>query len=640
MPLLAVSLVALFGFVALAVDVGRLSVASVQCQDAADLAAIAGARTLTTGSTANQAAATTNAQNAAIANPIRRPGPHGRRNRRHPRRLPLQLRQPDVRAAISAVGDRQLRSHPGDHHAPGAAARSPRSSGPSFSTLTATATAAYRPRDVAMVLDYSGSMNNESDIWNCESYLGSMENTPNNADPVFPQFGPYNPSFSANATLQCTSSDSRVGMCNITQAVMGVPATAADFYQNNFGAGAVSAFTPAANTCASPVSGDNYLTASGKCVLTWSDDVNPSSAFFPGYSNFKGYTQGPGYWGKTFFIWPPQPSGDWRKLYFELTSGAALNDNTQLWDSNGNWQDPPTNYIINYKAILNWIKNIGPNPFPSQLRAGNILYYSAIPSDVPAAAYDPTQPNSNITGVDGGTVDQRFWKEYIDYVIGVWLDPFGNIQNPGSPTCSYGPDFTAGSGKAVQISGPDYKYKSWYAAFIDPNDNPKRPRHRLWFGPMTMIQYMSDTGLLPGTTHDISMVVAKLGIAGALQDIQNNHPNDLVSLCMFSRPPFSGEPAAAGQFPYACNNLGNNYTNIGNSLWFPPNSSSADVRPWDVNDQLTPRAHGDYDCNTTTDYGLMLAYNQFSTSTTLQNATANSKSVAAGGFGRRAPRKS
>ena len=69
---------------------------------------------------------------------------------------------------------------------------------------------------------------------------------------------------------------------------------------------------------------------------------------------------------------------------------------------------------------------------------------------------------------------------------------------------------------------------------------------------MTMIQFMSDTGLLPGTTHDISMVVAKLGIAGALQDIQNNHPNDLVSLCMFSRPPFNGEAAAEGQFPYAC----------------------------------------------------------------------------------------
>ena len=60
--------------------------------------------------------------------------------------------------------------------------------------VTVTSTAAYRPRDVAMVLDFSGSMNNESDLWNCESYLGLYYNTPNNTDPIFPQWGPYNPS--------------------------------------------------------------------------------------------------------------------------------------------------------------------------------------------------------------------------------------------------------------------------------------------------------------------------------------------------------------------------------------------------------------------------------------------------------------
>ena len=412
--------------------------------------------------------------------------------------------------------------------------------GAKSSTITATAIAAYQPRDVAIVLDYSGSMNNESDIWNCESYLGSMNNTPNDTNPVFPQFGPYKPTFSPSATLQCTSSDSRVGMCNVTQPVQGFPALANDFYQNNFGSSAIAAFSAASTVCNAPTAGDNYLQASGTCVLTWSDAANPNSSFFPGYSNFKGYTQGPGYWGKTFFIWPPQPTSDWRKLYFELTSGAPLNDNTQLWDNTGAWQNPQGNYIINYKAILNWIKNVGPNPFPSQLRAGNILYYSSIPADVPATAYDPTQPNSNINGADGGTTDQRFWKEYIDWVIGVWQDPNGNVQNVGSSTCSIGPDFTAGNGKAIQISGPDYKYKSSYAAFINPTDNPQRPRHRLWFGPMTMIQFMSDTGLFPGTTHDVSMVCAKLGIAGALQDIQNNHPNDLVALVHVQPPPVSG----------------------------------------------------------------------------------------------------
>jgi Flp pilus assembly protein TadG len=635
MPLLAVSLVALFGAVALAIDVGRLSVANVQIQNAADLAAIAGARTLTTGTTANRAAATTNAQNAAIANPILGQAltnsavavTHGA----YHYNSATQTFAPQF--PPSGTDNYGLTQVTITYQAPGTFSKI---LGDSFCTLTATATAAYRPRDVAVVLDYSGSMNNESDLWNCESYLGSLDNTPNNTDPVFPQFGPYNPTFSANATLQCTSGSSEVGMCNTTQAVMGIPTMATDFYQNNRGGAAAYAFTPAASTVTAPVSGDNYLTSSGTCVLTWAQAVNPNTSFFPGYPNFKGFTQGPGYWGKTFFIWPPQPgsSSDWRKLYFETTSGAPLANNTLLWNSSGIWNNPSGNYIINYKAILNWIKNIGPNPFPSQLRAGNILYYSAIPTDVPAAAYDPTQPNSNISTVDGGSVDQQFWKEYIDWVLGVYLDPVGNVQNIGTPTCSIGPDFTPGSGTPIQVTGPDYVYKSGYAAFIIPNDNPKRPRQRMWFGPMTMIQFMSDTGLLPGTTHDISMVVAKLGIAGALQDIQNNHPNDLVSLCMFSRPPFSGEDVAVGQFPYACNNLGNNYTSIGNSLWYPPNSSSGDVRPWDANDRLTPRAHGDYDSNTTTDYGLMLAYNQFSTSSTLQNATANGSTVPAGGFGR------
>ena len=71
MPLLAVSLVALFGCVALAIDVGRLALARTQCQNAADLAAIAGVRTLSTGSSRQSSPPPlANAQNAAIANPI------------------------------------------------------------------------------------------------------------------------------------------------------------------------------------------------------------------------------------------------------------------------------------------------------------------------------------------------------------------------------------------------------------------------------------------------------------------------------------------------------------------------------------------------------------------------------------------
>ena len=44
LPLIAISLVGLCGFIALAVDVGRVAIARVQIQTAADIAAAAGAR--------------------------------------------------------------------------------------------------------------------------------------------------------------------------------------------------------------------------------------------------------------------------------------------------------------------------------------------------------------------------------------------------------------------------------------------------------------------------------------------------------------------------------------------------------------------------------------------------------------------
>ena len=117
--------------------------------------------------------------------------------------------------------------------------------GLSLSNISAVAIAAHRPRDIAIVLDYSGSMNNESDLWNCESYLGSLEGTSNNTDPVYPQFGPYNTTFSPLAAMQCTSTDPQVGLCNVTQSVSGVPAMVNDYYQNARGAAAVAAFSAA-----------------------------------------------------------------------------------------------------------------------------------------------------------------------------------------------------------------------------------------------------------------------------------------------------------------------------------------------------------------------------------------------------------
>ena len=65
-PVIAISLVGLCGAVALAVDVGRVAVAKLQCQTAVDVAAMAGARTLNGIMPQDLTSATTNAQNAAI----------------------------------------------------------------------------------------------------------------------------------------------------------------------------------------------------------------------------------------------------------------------------------------------------------------------------------------------------------------------------------------------------------------------------------------------------------------------------------------------------------------------------------------------------------------------------------------------
>jgi hypothetical protein len=509
--------------------------------------------------------------------------------------------------------------------------------GLSISNLSTVAIAAHRPRDIAIVLDYSGSMNNESDLWNCESYLGSLEGTANNTDPVFPEFGPYNPTFSPLAALQCTSTDPLVGLCNVTTSIGGVPAMVNDYYQNARGASAVAAFSPAPSTITNTANGgDQYLPVKSTTTpaLTWQDITGSSTKGFNGYASYQGgkfygYIQGPGYWGKTFFIWPPDPINDWRKLHFQLSvGGAGINDDRLLFNSSGTLNNPTGNFVINYKAILAWIA-ASPNPFPPILRAGNIQFYGSIPTDVPASAYTWANANDTITNND-----QRFWKEYIDYTIGVWQDPFGNIQTPGNPSCSIGTDFTCGSstsGTGVQITGPDATDPNG-RLYINATDNPKRPRHRFWFGPATMIQFLSDTGRLPGTSHDISMVAAKLGIAGALTDIQNNHPDDLVAMLLFSRPAYSGEPSEVGDFSTPQYSLGNDYSAMINSEWYPPNSSTSDVTLWSANGQLTPRAHGDYDANTATSYGFMLAYNQFSGNTSLQ-------SIGCGGYGRKGAQK-
>ena len=67
LALVAVCLTVLMGFVALAVDVGRLATAKVQCQNAADAAAITGRERSMAAANSNLSAATANATTMATS---------------------------------------------------------------------------------------------------------------------------------------------------------------------------------------------------------------------------------------------------------------------------------------------------------------------------------------------------------------------------------------------------------------------------------------------------------------------------------------------------------------------------------------------------------------------------------------------
>jgi Flp pilus assembly protein TadG len=683
LPILALLIVGLCGFVALSVEVATIAMIKVQCQNAADSSALAGARALNgssnnnvTGSQAiayvaaeaNYTLGTNSAKRITQTNFISSevtytPGTYRYNTSSQTFSPAYTLQSGENYNLVKTTVKRQVQNA---FFAVDAGQNNPSDT----STIIATAVASHRPRDVAILLDFSGSMNVESDLWNCETYLGSYNNQSNNPDPNIPTFGHY--SDTADAAIVSTLG-SPLASCNITAPNLGMPAMPDSYFQTTAATTpSVPAFTSAPNSYASNPKGDiplnTYLLPSypfvqtvnqiGMTSYTTSFPTTASAGFYANFQStgydyayqkeflsvgtptypsghtstitpgFSGYTVGPNYWGKTFFQWPPdpRPTKDWRYLYFTDVNNNPVVSNTTLWNSAGEWNRPiyngTTNYHVNYKAILNWIKNVGPNPFPPQLIAGNILYYSYIPDDVPASAYNWSQLNSNITDPS-----VRFWKEYIDYALGNWLDQFGNSIYPGMSSMSYGPDFIWGTPQ-ITAKPTGTAPNGSTLAYMNFNDNPLRPRHRMWFGPMTMLQYISDVGLTPGTARDISAFSAKLGVASVLQNAQINHPNDLIALIPYNRPQYSNEPPI-GQFNQALYNLNNNYSAMINSLWYPPNSSSTTlVRPWDTNCGQTVHAALDGIGDTLTQHALMLAYNQFSTSSTLSNLTN------AGGTGR------
>ncbi|HVA44849.1 MAG TPA: Tad domain-containing protein [Pirellulales bacterium] len=651
--LMVLFLVPLMAFLALSIDVGLLAIARTQSQDATDLAALAGVRTLN-GSTANgannnYAAAAPAAQKAATANNVLW--------------SPLKSSQVAINIGRYAYNGatQQFEGNP-----PGASGNwsmvqatttvnvnnsmpFSRMLGISVSSLQTQATAVHRPRDVAIVLDYSGSMR-------FASYLGVNSGgtmAANNPDTVVPTFGHYS-AFGAG-TMYATSFNLPYSPANITSTTTdGRPPICADFYQD---AGGTPAFTAAPASYATTPGGDNYLTIDKNTgasyaqtpaqllnfatVTTKTRDATFESEGYTAYGMapaFYGYTQGPVYYGKTFFIWPPDPTQDWRKLYFTYHNSATpMGDNSKLWNSSGNWQVAGTSnsYDINYDAILNFIQNVGPNLFPPTLRSGRIVYYTSIPSTIDTATWPPADLN------------QRFWKDYIDYVLGMMGTGVGTYQmiNSGYPGTGYGQDQSWG---AVTIT-PKSSLRGKPKPYMYYGDNPQRPLLDFWFGPLTMIDFLDNYDLMfnvwptasrycwwPGTCHEAPMYACKLGIQAALNDVQNNHPNDYVSLIMFSVPKSSVNDSSGTRFNGARVGMGQNYSNMIESLWYPPatvGNASATVTPYDSNNLEVPRAFG----GTCYAMPLMLAYNQF-------NAASGCSSYAtpagiAGGNGRKGAQK-
>ena len=658
--LFVLTLVVLFSFLALAIDLGLVAMARTQCQAAADSGAMAGARALNGSSGNNYGSASPEAIESATNNSI----------------LGKQVTSSQVtinvgRYSYDSTNERFEGQFPGpatDNWTLVQAQVTANLTGQlAFSkifnftpaAIVTKSTAVHRPRDICIILDYSGSMRFAS-----LTGLGPFDNsrTCNNPDTVYPQFGHYS---STSGNMYATSFNSPYDAANITTTTSdGRPPIVQDFYQDSSG---TVAWTAAPSSYATAPAGDKPLKSNKNAGASYaqtlasvlnigspsnsSRDATFESQGYTAYgmaAAFNRYTQGPGYYGKTFFIWPPDPSNgsdaqtnDWRKRYFTYPSSAtAMDDNSKLWDSSGNWKQPGSStYGINYTAILNWIKNIGPNPFPSTLRSGRIVYYTTIPSSITLGA---NAAPSNL--------DERFWKEYIDYCLGLLDNYDGTWQtlNDGSTgLAGYGQDDQWGTVKITaksSLSGSPKPYMHY-------GDNPLRPRLHFWFGPLSMVDFLGNYNLWynvnpscsrycwwPGTCHESPLYACKLGIQAALTDISNNHPNDLASLVMFSVPRSSSSGSGDTRFNRVRVGLSRSYSNMIDSLWYPPatvGNSGATVTPYDSNNIEVPRAEG----GTCYSIALMLAYNQFSANSSLVSYSTGQPAGDAGGNGRKGAQK-
>lgn len=782
LPLVAICIVAVLGMIALAIDIGMVAVARNQCQNAADSSAMAGARTINGNDDGNYSNVPINTISAANANYVFGKAIDGKPKddwsdpAKKPNSYTYNSGQIKVEIGSYAyVFDNNNSSKEGfvlkiprDDTEPYSAVRTTvtfqggfafgRVFGLTSFNTSAQAVAVHRPRDVIIIMDLSGSMRFQS--LPARPYNGSRTNSMN-PESVFPIFGHY--SDQAGAALQGTTSvktgsGEYYDPANLTVQTNSGPPIMEYWFQNDAGAkpsSANRAFSRAADTQASLPGGDNYLkttqdtgssypsTVAG-FVKTPAGDLNFERYGYQAYrSSYSGYTEGPGYWGKTFFIWPPDPRGvslgkedanvaanqanngakDWRQRFFIKRNVSTsklywLDQNSILWPTSSstsfNTRTPSHSsgqvtvtesgvnvtydLKINYAAILEWLTNQNPKPFPSRLRAGRIKYYDALPN------YADTTLNNRwwTTASSSLALNERFWKGYIDFVLGVRETGAGTYSNttssPGSGTAlsrlignagwfSWGtfqvgqkPDTTnyqtgainngagypagtpAGTninvksvpaapavGQFVKVGADPMIYKltnvtvvsgttvsfqldvatsnvfnnndairfyNTLPLYMSYSDNPRRPRHQYWFGPMTLVDYLGNYNAnqfwWPGNVPEAQSWSCKVGIQTVIDDIKKNHPNDFVGMTFFSSPKYS-RTDTSGQHNRAVVPLGRNYQMLKDSLWFPPSTIVAgvtEITPWDADFQNVPRAKG----GTSPGMSFMISYNLLSSS--------------------------
>jgi Flp pilus assembly protein TadG len=704
-PYVAVSAVFLFSLIAFAIDIGLVALARNHCQNAADAAAMAAVRQLngdtTTSPPNNYNGAAPTAQAVATANTV-----VGR---------PIQTT--DVTTSVGwysydASAQRFTAHFTGTKPATEAydtvqvtvSTNQPTYFAAVFGVNTmpasATAIAVHRPRDIALVLDFSGSMKFDSET----SYPNQGNITASlNPDTVVPRFGHWS-TVSTNMIATSNYIDSggeAHAMNNLTTDTSNGTAIVKDFWTRPASGPDVPAFystaTPykvsnfacpapsdwdvqSSNTAAYsgdlwPRSNESTSTTAGYAHTvqeylfgttnnsTYTSNTHPKSskagpgggAFDPvnpllplpseGYGpQFDGYSMGPGYYGKTFYMWPPDPryhptntalQFDWRQKFFTTLAGGLgtrINDNSRLWNSSGVWQPcGSTTYYIDYNAVITWIRS-GPQVFPPNLRSGRVLYYSSIPTTIPAT---------------GGTDDQRFWRAYIDYVIGSGSSTVQNRTLYGQETTGWGTVKITPLSSLATPNGPYMHY----------NDNPIRPRLHMWFGPLSMLDFLATNNTnsanwWPGTCHEAQCWQLKAGMQSALSDIQKNHPNDWVALMYFS---------STNNYKQAMVQLGRNYTLMTNMLWYPNANGSAGTSiptdPTNLSNEWTPYVSGSYyssgidtynssgnnnpfrsgsqstaiipnaNNGTSPEMGFMVAYNEFSGATGYNGRKGASKMV-------------